>query len=180
MLVNAGEIPKDHWTQDRDIGGGRIIGEVCHFIDLLSFISGGLVNSVYATSIAHSHDGITHDKVSLQLQFSDGSIGTVHYFANGNKKFPKERLEVFSEGRILVLDNFKELLGFGFPKFSNLKLRAQDKGHEAEIESFVSAIKQGLPTPISWEEIKNVTLASFAAHRSLGSEAVEYVGKKQG
>jgi predicted dehydrogenase/threonine dehydrogenase-like Zn-dependent dehydrogenase len=109
MTVNAGALPPDHWTQDTNVGGGRIAGEACHFIDLLRFLAGTSI-SEYSCHMMDSESG---DSATIQLAFRDGSVGSIHYFANGNKAFPKERLEVFADGGILQLDNFTKLTGFG-------------------------------------------------------------------
>ena len=149
MTVNAGAIPADHWTQDPEVGGGRIIGEACHFIDLLRFIAG-------APIIGHqrfSMDSTQWDTVTLQLSFGDGSIGTVHYFANGSKSFPKERLEVFASGGVLQLDNFRKLTGYGWPGFSKMNLWRQDKGQKACAKAFVDSVQQGGRSPISFSEV---------------------------
>ncbi len=152
MTVNAGKIPLDHWTQDPEVGGGRIVGEACHFIDLLRFLSGTrIINS----NLMKLNSGVG-DTVSIQLAFEDGSIGTIHYFANGNKAFPKERLEVFTGQKILQLDNFKTLKGYGWKNFKKMRLWQQDKGHEAEIKAFAEAIENGSPSPIPFEEIEEV------------------------
>jgi predicted dehydrogenase/threonine dehydrogenase-like Zn-dependent dehydrogenase len=136
MMVNAGAIPADHWTQDPRVGGGRIIGEACHFIDLLRFVAGSAVTSASVTSMQAQ----TRDSVTIQLSFADGSIGTVHYFANGSKVFPKERLEVFAQGRVLQLDNFRVLRGFGWPGFKSSRLWRQDKGQKACAAAFLDAV----------------------------------------
>lgn len=149
MTVNAGALPADHWTQDPDVGGGRIIGEACHFIDLLRFLAG----SPIATHSRLAMTSAKGDTLSLQLGFADGSIGTVHYFANGCKAFPKERLEVFAAGRVLQLDNFRKLRGFSWPGFSKMNLWRQDKGQGACAKAFVDAVRQGGPAPIPFEEI---------------------------
>lgn len=153
MTVNAGAIPSDHWTQDREIGGGRIIGETCHFIDLLRFLSGSPIVSHSCLAMDSAHG----DTVSLQLGFADGSIGTVHYFANGCKAFPKERLEVFAAGRVLQLDNFRKLRGFAWPGFHKMNLWRQDKGQKACAAAFISAIRNGGVAPIPFEEIAEVS-----------------------
>jgi len=152
MTVNAGAIPSDHWTQDMAVGGGRIIGEGCHFIDLLRF----LADCKIITYSCMAMESSTGDTVSLQLGFEDGSIGTVHYFANGTKAFPKERLEVFAAGRVLQLDNFRKLQGFGWPGFSTMNLWRQDKGQKACAAAFVNAIKAGGESPIPFSEIVEV------------------------
>lgn len=153
MTVNAGAIPPDHWTQNREIGGGRVIGEACHFIDLLRFLSGSLIVS-YSRLAMDSANG---DTVSLQLCFADGSIGTIHYFSNGCKAFPKERLEVFAAGRVLQLDNFRKLIGFAWPGFNKMNLWRQDKGQKACAAAFISAIRNGGVAPIPFEEIAEVS-----------------------
>lgn len=157
MTVNAGAIPADHWTQDREVGGGRIVGEACHFIDLLRFLAGKPITGHQRMTM----DSATQDTVTLQLTFADGSIGTVHYFANGSKAFPKERLEVFAAGRMLQLDNFRKLTGFGWPGFSKMNLWRQDKGQKACAQAFVDAIQQGLQSPIAAEEIFEVSRVSI-------------------
>lgn len=157
ITVNAGAIPADHWTQDREVGGGRIVGEACHFIDLLRHLAGVPITGHQRMAMGSA----TQDTVSLQLTFADGSIGTVHYFANGSKAFPKERLEVFAAGRVLQLDNFRKLTGFGWPGFSKMNLWRQDKGHMACAQAFVDAIQQGLPSPIPLAEIFEVSRVSI-------------------
>ena len=157
MTINAGAVPANHWTQDKEVGGGRIIGEACHFIDLLRFLASSPITS-YSRIEMKSESG---DTVTLQLSFADGSIGSVHYFSNGNESFPKERLEVFSEGGILQLDNFRKLTGFGWPGFSKMNLRRQDKGHADCARAFVDALKNGADSPIPIEEILEVSRVSI-------------------
>ena len=159
MTANAGAIPAEHWTQDRDIGGGRIVGEGCHFIDLLRFLAGESITSVRA----HAMKAASGDTVSIDLGFADGSIGTVHYFANGPKSFPKERLEVFAQGRVIQLDNFRKMTGFDWPKFSKMNLWSQDKGQKACAAAFVDAVASGGASPIPFEELIEVAEATIAA-----------------
>lgn len=157
MTVNAGAIPEDHWTQDKEVGGGRIVGEACHFIDLLRYLAG---NSI----VTHSKMTMKSEKgdtVTLQLCFADGSIGTVHYFANGCKAFPKERLEVFAAGRVLQLDNFRKLTGYAWPGFKGISLWRQDKGQKACAAAFVKAITNGGAEPIPFAEIVEVSRVSI-------------------
>jgi predicted dehydrogenase/threonine dehydrogenase-like Zn-dependent dehydrogenase len=157
MTVNAGAIPADHWTQDMEVGGGRIVGEGCHFIDLLRFLAGSPI-------AAHSRlamDSATGDTVTLQLGFADGSIGTVHYFANGCKAFPKERLEVFAAGRVLELDNFRKLKAYAWPGFKRMNLWSQDKGQKACAAAFVKAIADGGMAPIPFAEIVEASRVSI-------------------
>lgn len=152
MTVNAGAIPADHWTQDKVVGGGRIVGEACHFIDLLRY----LASAPIATHSVSVMDASTGDTATITLTFADGSLGTIHYFANGAKSFPKERLEVFSGGRILQLDNFRRLRGFGWPGFRAMNLWRQDKGQKACAAAFVQAVEQGREAPIPFEELVEV------------------------
>jgi predicted dehydrogenase/threonine dehydrogenase-like Zn-dependent dehydrogenase len=157
MTVNAGAISADHWTQDPDAGGGRIIGEACHFIDLLRFLAGSRIASHQVTRM----ESPTKDSVSISLKFEDGSMGVVHYLANGSKTYPKERMEVFAAGRVLQLDNFRKLQGFGWPGFTKMNLWRQDKGQKACAAAFVQAITTGGPTPIPLDEILEVARVSI-------------------
>jgi predicted dehydrogenase len=162
MTVNAGWLPADHWTQDPYLGGGRIIGEGCHFIDLLRFLAGHPITMVQATRLgdASSVNG-QGDTASFVLQFTNGSFGVVHYLANGHRAFPKERLEVFCAGRVLRLNNFRRMRGYGWPGFKRMNLWRQDKGHTTEIATFVRAIQQGSPSPIPFGELVEVSRATF-------------------
>ena len=162
FTVNAGIIPPDVWVHDPERGGGRIIGEACHFIDLLGYICGSKIVSVASAQMGKGVV-IKEDKMSIVLSFEDGSVGTVNYFGNGSKSYPKEMLEVFSEGRVLRLNNFRKLEGFGFKGFKKFKTRKMDKGHQAQFNAFVARIEKGGEALIAFDEIVNVTLASFAA-----------------
>mgnify|MGYP000296170803 CR=1 FL=1 len=162
--VNAGAVPVNHWTQDPEIGGGRIIGEGCHFIDLIRFLVGHPIVGVEARMMGAARGIVVRqDKMMILLEFADGSTGAVHYLANGNKSFPKERIEVFSEGRVLVLDNFQVLTGYGWKGFKRQRLWRQDKGHKAEVAAFIERVMDGGPPLIPWHELEEVTLATFAA-----------------
>ena len=153
MMVNAGEISLDHWVQDPNIGGGRIIGEVCHFIDLIMFLCSEKV--VYASK-AVMEDG-RRDTCSVVIEFEGGSIATIHYFANGSKSFPKERLEVYADGQVFQLDNFRVLNGYGSPSFKKFRTWRQDKGQKMCVESFLRAVRGEIFAPISAEEIFEVS-----------------------
>lgn len=157
MTVNAGAIPAGHWAQDKVAGGGRIIGEACHFIDLLRFLAGATIcrDSVMSTN------SVSNDTATINLKFADGSIGAIHYFANGNRSFPKERLEIFSAGRVLQLDNFRRLNGFGWPGFTKMNLWRQDKGQNACVKAFVEAIRTRKESPIPFGEIVEVSRLSI-------------------
>lgn len=161
VTVNAGALPADHWTQDPLIGGGRIVGEGCHFIDLLRFLAGSPIVGHTATFM----DTSTRDTASIQLTFADGSIGSIHYLSNGSKRFPKERLEVFAAGRVLQLDNFRVLTGFGWPGLTRHRLWRQDKGQAACAAAFVAAVSRGGPSPIPFEELVEVSRVTIALAR---------------
>lgn len=157
MVMNAGAIPPDHWTQDLEAGGGRIIGEACHYIDLMRFLAGAPITSVQARRMGDTDaEAVTEDKASITLGFQDGSFGTIHYIANGGGSFAKERVEVFTAGRTLQLDNFRKLRGFNWPGFKKLNLWRQDKGQKACAAAFVRAVEAGGPAPIPAEELFEV------------------------
>ncbi len=162
ITVNAGHVSAEHWTQDQQVGGGRIIGEACHFIDLARFLVNQSICGYTVNFIGDKRIGCGKDTVSFTLKFSDGSIATVHYFANGHKLYPKERVELFCAGRILVLDNFRQLVGYGWPAFKKTRRLKQDKGHQEEVDTFINAIKKGLNAPIPFEELIEVSRFSLA------------------
>lgn len=165
--VNAGYLPLTHWTQDPAIGGGRLIGETCHFVDFLTFLAGSAPVSVNARALPDG--GKYHeDNLSLTFTFADGSIGVIDYLANGDKSFPKERAEVFCGGRVAVLDDYRalELVHNGQRQTLKSTFR-QDKGHFNEMQAFVRAIREGGEPPIPYEQLVGVTRATFAAVESL-------------
>ena len=165
MTVNAGFIPPDHWSQDPERGGGRIIGEGCHFIDLLAHLAASPVTRVSAMMVG-DNAAIRSDKTSIVLAFDDGSVGTVNYFANGCKTYPKEILEVFSDGRVLRMENFRLTRGHGFRGFRKYKTWRQDKGHSAEIAAFIDGVSSKASPLIPFDQLHNSTLASIAAVES--------------
>jgi len=160
--VNAGPLPADHWVHDPDQGGGRIIGEVCHFIDYLTFLIDALPEQVHAQGIP----GGQGENVHISARFPDSSVGTVDYLASGDKTFPKERVEAFGGGRVAVLDDFRslELVSGGKKNHGSSK---QDKGHRAIWEAFAAAIHDGGTAPISYRELVGVTQTTFAVVESL-------------
>lgn len=157
--VNAGAIPAEHWTLNAEAGGGRIVGEACHFIDLLRFLAGVPAKAIHSTALSAQTATIT-------LGFEDGSIGTVHYLANGYKSFPKERLEVFAGNRILRLDNFRKLTGYGWPGFRRMNLWRQDKGANACAAAFLKAVRERSSSPIPFGELIEVARLTLSAARS--------------
>jgi len=163
MTMNAGNIPADHWTQDIAVGGGRIIGEACHFIDLMRFLADSKIISIQARRMGDTPGmAITEDKASITLGFEDGSFGTILYLANGAASFPKERVEVFTAGRVLQLDNFRKLTGYGWPGFKKLNLWKQDKGQNACAAAFLAGIETGNPA-IPADEIFEVAKVTIEA-----------------
>jgi predicted dehydrogenase/threonine dehydrogenase-like Zn-dependent dehydrogenase len=151
---NAGAIPADHWTQDPAAGGGRLLGEACHFVDLLRQLAASPIEDLQLINAADRKP--CPDTFSLQLRFADGSIGTVHYFANGSKAFPKERLEVFVAGKVLQLDNYRKLQAWGLPGFRTRRRLSQDKGQVACCKAFLAAVETGGPAPIPAAELFEV------------------------
>lgn len=164
MTVNAGEVPKSHWTQDPAVGGGRFLGEGCHFVDLLRHLAGAPVRDFTVMPMRSP----TKDTVSVSLTFGNGSIGTIHYLANGSRAFPKEKLEVFVGGRILQLDNFRRLRSFGWRGAGTVASWRQDKGQTGCTRAFVDAVTgSGLP-PIPIEELIEVARLSIEISQRLG------------
>jgi predicted dehydrogenase len=161
FTCNAGYIPPDVWVHDPEAGGGRIIGEACHFLDLLAYVADSRIATVASAQMGQGV-AIREDKMSIVLSFEDGSVGTLNYFGNGHKAYPKERMEIYSEGRILRLDNFRKLEGWGFAKFRSMKTKL-DKGHQLEFCEFVDQIAAGGEALIPSNQLVNATLASFAA-----------------
>lgn len=161
MTMNAGDIPADHWTQDPTVGGGRIIGEACHYIDLMRFLAGEKITSFNAVKMGENNFvEVTEDKAIITLTFEDGSIGSIHYFANGGKAFPKERIEVFCDDAVLQLDNFRKLTGHGWQGFRKMNLWSQDKGQVSCSKAFMDAVKKGGQSPIPQDEIFEVARVS--------------------
>ena len=161
--INAGNIDGSSWTQDISVGGGRIIGEACHFIDLLRFLAGSEIQSWNVMSMLFE----LPDTLSIQMRFKNGSIGTINYFANGSKSYPKETLEVFTSGKVLKLDNYKILTGYGWPMFKKNFLLKQNKGHISCIASYLKSIQRLAPPPIPFEELEEVTRVSIQISQSL-------------
>ena len=161
MTMNAGEIPKEHWTQDAEIGGGRIIGEACHYIDLMRFLAGSKIKSFNAVKMGENDFvEVAEDKALISLTFQDGSMGSIHYFANGGKSFPKERIEIFCDNAVLQLDNFRKLRGFGWQGFNKMNLWAQDKGQENCVAAFMESVREGKKNPIPQDEIFEIARVS--------------------
>ena len=163
--MNAGFIPQDVWVHDMEIGGGRIIGEACHYIDLCSFLAGSKVSEVCMNAMGINPEENT-DNASILLKYENGSTAVINYFSNGSKSYSKERLEVYSQERTLTMDNWRTLKGFGFKGFSSSR-SSQDKGHYNQFKELIEQQKNGGKPIISFDEIINTTKASFAAIESL-------------
>jgi predicted dehydrogenase/threonine dehydrogenase-like Zn-dependent dehydrogenase len=169
--VNAGYLPPDHWLHDPQQGGGRIIGEACHFIDFLTFLVGQPPVSISARGLPDA-GRYREDNVFITLIYPDGSIGSLSYLANGDKAFPKERVEVFCGGRAAALDDYRSLEMVQKGKRERVVSRmSQDKGHRAEWEHFAQTILKGGPAPIPYDQLIGVSRATFAAVKSLRSGA---------
>ncbi|MBD2751373.1 bi-domain-containing oxidoreductase [Spirosoma validum] len=172
VTVNAGFIPANSWVQDRAIGGGRIVGEACHFIDLITFLTGSLVTSVCMNAMGNQASE-TSDSASLLLRYKNGSTGVINYFSNGSKAYSKERIEVYAQDRTLVLDNFRQLTAYGFKGFSQMSGR-QNKGHTEQMKGLIEQLHTQsnhsnilTQTLIPFADIVNTTQTTLAALRSL-------------
>lgn len=163
--MNAGFIPPDVWVHDMEVGGGRIVGEACHFIDLCTYLTSSKVKSVCMNALGRQ-PSINTDNASILLKYENGTNAVINYFSNGNKMYSKERLEVYSEERILIMDNWRKLKGFGFKGFRSISGK-QDKGHGNQFKYLIDQIQNGGNALIPFDEIINTTKASFAAIESL-------------
>lgn len=162
--INAGMLPKDHWVHDPEIGGGRIIGEVCHFIDLAMYIADSNITSIYANALKEPNNLM--DTLVTNLSFENGSIANISYFSNGSKKVPKEYFEIFCNGQTVIIHDFKTMEICG-KSISKIKLKTQDKGHKKELSLFFDSIKNGDQSPISFDEIYHSTAVTFSVIESL-------------
>ena len=168
IRVNAGFIPKDHWTQNKNIGGGRIIGEMCHFIDLMQFFTDAKPVKVYADSIKTDNQNLTtEDNISITVSFSDGSIGNLLYLGNGDKSLPKELIEVFSGGKVGRIHDFRK--GDFHKGNKQIKLKLDGKGHKQEVEAFLKSLNNNTEAPIPFESIYLTTLTTFKVLDSLAT-----------
>ncbi|MES2239781.1 MAG: bi-domain-containing oxidoreductase [Bacteroidota bacterium] len=167
--MNAGFIPANVWVHDLKVGGGRIVGEACHFIDLMTFLTGSKVKSVCMNAMGTTPEENT-DNATILLKYENGSIGVINYFSNGSKAYSKERVEVYSQERTLIMDNFRKTEGFGFKGFSKLKT-SLDKGHKNQFQKLIEIVKTGGESLIPLDELINTTKASFAAIESLKTKS---------
>ncbi len=163
--MNAGNIPANVWVHDMKVGGGRIVGEACHYMDLITYLTGSRIKAVCMNAMGINPQTNT-DNASILLEYENGSTGVINYFANGSKAYSKERIEVYAQDRTVITDNFRLTEGFGFNGFSKLKTTI-DKGHAAQFKLLVDRVKNGGGALVPFDEIVNTTLASFAAIESL-------------
>jgi predicted dehydrogenase len=168
IRMNAGAIPEDHWVQDEAVGGGRIIGEACHAIDLATYLAGAPVRRVFAESIGGpSAPRVSDDQCFLTLRHENGSISSVAYLAGGDRAVAKERVEVLGGGRVGIIDDFRAVMLGAGGKVERVRGWRQDKGHAAEIEAFVRALLEGGPAPIPWSELRATAICSILAVTSI-------------
>lgn len=166
--VNAGRIPKSHWLQDPRQGGGRIIGEVCHFVDLMHYLTGSLTTRVYAESIkSRNQEMVDEDNIFITLRFADGSNGSIAYLSEGDKALPKERVEIFAEGKSFVLDDFRSATSYRNGREESTKPRQQDKGQANETRAVCEVVLKGAPAPIALDDLAATTRATFRILESL-------------
>jgi predicted dehydrogenase len=165
FTMNAGAIPANSWVHDLAVGGGRIIGEACHFIDLAAFLSKSKVVAVMANALG-PNVAETTDNAIITLRMENGSQAVINYVSNGNKAYSKERAEVYSQGRTLILDNFRRLDGYGFKGFERMKA-TMDKGHKQQFEQLFARLRSGGEPLIAFDSLVNTTKASFAAIESI-------------
>lgn len=171
--VNAGPIPKESWIQDPEEGGGRVIGEVCHFVDFLQYMTGCYPRRIYTEMLDEGQNAEPVDNLSVVINFLDGSIGTINYLANGDPRFPKERVEIFGGGSACVIDDFRYAEINSRGKCKKIRGHHQDKGHSNEIQEFVKAVKDNKPLPVNYRDAVAVTLTTFKILESAKSGLVE-------
>jgi polar amino acid transport system substrate-binding protein len=166
IRVNAGFIPKDHWTQIPEIGAGRIIGEMCHFIDLMQYFTGSQPIKVFAECISSNNEIIKQDdNIGILIKFNDGSIGNLTYIANGDKALPKEHIEISNAGNTGVINDFRNGIFYSNNKSKNIKLSG--KGHLQEVQAFLNSLKEGKDSPIEFHSLCLTTLTTFKIIDSL-------------
>ena len=169
VTINAGYIPSEAWVHDMEVGGGRIIGEACHFIDLITYISGSRVKSVCMSSMGINPKENT-DNASIILKYENGTNAIINYFANGSKSYSKERIEIYHQQRTLIMDNWRKLKGYSFKNFSSAS-STQNKGHQNQFSLLIDSLEKGGDPIIPFDELINTTKASFAVIESFKTGA---------
>jgi len=166
--VNAGRLPKEHWAQNAEEGGGRIVGEVCHFIDLMQYLTGALPVSVFSESITSKSGKIVDaDSIFITLRFADGSNGTVAYLSEGDRALAKERVEIYGGGRVFVLDDFRRATLYKDGREEQVTLKTQDKGQQAQVRAVCTSVLEGGPALISIDDLAATSRATFRVLDSL-------------
>ena len=179
--VNAGRIPRGHWIQDPREGGGRIVGEVCHFVDLMQFLTGSLTTRVYAERVAsRDHDVIEDDSVFITLRFADGSNGSIAYLAEGDRALPKELIEIYGEGKTFVIDDFRAAVACARGREKKTRLRGQDKGQREEVRACLATVTEGRPAPIALEDLAATTRTTFRIIEALRTGEPKEVMRDEG
>ena len=171
VRANAGYVPPESWVHDPAEGGGRIIGEVCHFVDLIQYLTGGLPIEVHVVPAERGAAPALHDNVVINLRLDNGSSGCIVYSSGGDKSFPREYVEVFGNGVAAVIDNFKTMKFVRAGKKKKMRAWGVDRGHAAEMKAFVDAIRKGGQAPVAFREYVATTLATFAMMESLRQKA---------
>src|SRR5882757_5432381 len=174
--VNAGFVPNEHWTQTEQ-GGGRILGEVCHFVDLMQFLTGSEPASVYALSVAANNAQMPdEDNIVISVNFQNGSVGHITYVASGDKALSKERIEIFGGGQSFIIDDFR--VGEHYTNGTRRAIKSPGKGHQQEVEAFLCSIREGQPSPIQLDSLVLTSLATFAIRDSLHTGLPQFVLSK--
>lgn len=176
IMMNAGFIPSDVWVHDSKVGGGRIIGEGCHLVDLVAALTNSEVESIYSTALQLNQSHLTNDNVSINLKMKNGSIASIQYFSNGNKTSSKEKIFISADGKSVEIDNWRKIKGYGC---TNKSLWIQDKGHKNEFKEFINAIENDTESPIEFNSLINTTLTTFAHVESLNTNQVIDIQKFQ-
>ena len=171
--VNAGAVPSSHWVLDPLVGGGRLVGEGCHFIDLFLYLAGSPALEVYCTHVENASDGVQLDKTSIVVKTLDGSIGTINYWANGASSFPKEQCHAFFDGKTLCMDNYRQTQGYQVPGFKDFKTKGISKGHAEQFALIKEYLEDGGTPPVTYEEILDSTLVTLAAVQSAKTGQVQ-------
>ena len=159
--MNAGSLPASDWHQDPSVGGGRLLGEACHFIDLVAFLAESKIRRIASIGIGEKNQ--TRDTVAIMMELHDGSIGTVNYLSNGSRSYPKENISIFCGGKVIDIQNFRKTKGYGYGVNKTHRTFQQDKGHKKEISQFIKSVSEDGSPITPFDELVNISKASLAA-----------------
>jgi len=173
--VNAGQLPRGHWANDSDEGGGRIIGEMCHFIDFIQYLTDASPARVSAEAVSDRESDLVDDSAVVSIWMSDGSIASIVYTASGDSSVPKEHVEIFCDGKVAVIDDFKTCSFVAGGKKTSLGGSTQDKGHAAEVAAFFNAVRGSTGAPIELESLAATTLTTFAILESARTASTKQI-----